>query len=110
VRAFRDRFPSLHDLPIARSWTGAIAYTLDALPVIAYAPGHERVIFVGGWCGHGIALGVYSGRWVQELIVEGGPREVLPWSRPRPPLAPLEAARWLAVRSAGWAMEMMDRL
>ena len=27
-----------------------------------------------------------------------------------PPLAPTEAARWLAVRSAGWAMEMMDRL
>ena len=110
VRAFRQRFPTLADLPIARSWTGVIAYTLDTLPVIAHAPGHERVIFVGGWCGHGIALSVLSGRWVRELIAEGGPREALPWSRPSPPLAPTEAARWLAVRSAGWAMEMMDRL
>ena len=56
VGAFRRRFPSLANLPIARSWTGVIAYTLDTLPVIAPAPGHERVLFVGGWCGHGIAL------------------------------------------------------
>jgi len=110
VQAFRHRFPTLRNLAIARSWTGVIAYTLDALPVIAYAPGHERVIFIGGWCGHGIALGLFSGRWVQELIADGRPREILPWSRPRPPLAPLEPARWMAVRSAGWAMEMMDRL
>jgi glycine/D-amino acid oxidase-like deaminating enzyme len=110
VQAFRQWFPALHDLPIARSWTGVIAYTLDTLPVIAYAPGHERVIFVGGWCGHGIAQSVSSGRWVQELIADGAAREVLPWTRPSPPLAPLEAARWLAVRSAGWAMEMLDRL
>jgi glycine/D-amino acid oxidase-like deaminating enzyme len=108
--AFRQRFPALKDLAITRSWTGVIAYTLDALPVIALAPGHERVIFVGGWCGHGVALGVFSGRWVQELIGGGKLREVLPWSRPRPPLAPLEPARWLAVRTAGWAMEIMDRL
>jgi glycine/D-amino acid oxidase-like deaminating enzyme len=110
VAAFRDRFPSLRELPIARSWTGVIAYTLDALPVIAYAPEYEGVIFAGGWCGHGIALSVCSGRWVQELIAEGRPREVLPWSRPSPPRAPLEVARWMVVRSAGWAMEIMDRL
>jgi gamma-glutamylputrescine oxidase len=110
AEAFRQRFPTLRDLAIARSWTGVIAYTLDALPVIAPAPGYERVVFVGGWCGHGIALGVSSGRWVQELIATGKPREALPWSRPLPPLAPLEPARWLAVRAAGWAMEMMDRV
>jgi gamma-glutamylputrescine oxidase len=110
AEAFRQRFPALRDLAIARSWTGVIAYTLDALPVIAPAPGYERVTFVGGWCGHGIALGVYSGRWVQELIAGGKPGEVLPWSRQRPPLAPLEPARWLAVRAAGWAMDMMDRV
>jgi gamma-glutamylputrescine oxidase len=110
VEAFRRRFLALEDLAIARSWTGVIAYTLDALPVIAPAPGYERVIFVGGWCGHGIALGVYSGRWVQELIGAEKPREVLPWSRPSPPLAPLEPARWMAVRAAGWAMEVMDRV
>jgi glycine/D-amino acid oxidase-like deaminating enzyme len=110
AEAFRQRFPTPRDLAIARSWTGVIAYTLDAVPVIAPAPGHERVIFVGGWCGHGIALSVSSGRWVQELIAAGKPRDVLPWSRPAPPLAPLEPARWLAVRAAGWAIGMMDRV
>ena len=47
---------------------------------------------------------------VRSTAPDGRAREILPWSRPRPPLAPLEPARWLAVRSAGWAMEMMDRL
>jgi gamma-glutamylputrescine oxidase len=109
VGAFRQWFPALLDVPMARSWTGVIAYTLDALPVIAYAPGHERVIFIGGWCGHGIALSIFSGRWAQELLADGRLREILPWARPAPPRAPLEPARWLAVRMAGCAMEAMDR-
>lgn len=108
--AFRRRFPSLAGLPIARTWTGVIAYTLDALPVVAPAPGYERVVFAGGWCGHGIALGVYSGRWVEPLLRSSEPPEPYPWFRPRAPLVPPEPLRWLATRIGTWAMEGMDRL
>src|SRR5262249_24951420 len=54
-REFRRLFPSLTDVPVARSWTGVIGYCLDSLPVIGPVPGYERVVFAGGWCGHGIA-------------------------------------------------------
>jgi glycine/D-amino acid oxidase-like deaminating enzyme len=109
VRQFGEFFPQLCDWPIARSWTGAIAYSLDNLPVIGRAPGHDRVFFAGGWCGHGIALGILSGRWVQQLIDTGRPPEDLPWFRSQPPLAPPDPLRWAAVRAAGWAMEVIDR-
>ena len=81
----------------------------ETLPVIGLAPGCERVFFAGGWCGHGIALGILSGRWVQQLIDTGRPPENLPWFRSQPPLAPPDPLRWLAARAAGWAMEAMDR-
>lgn len=107
--AFRRRFPSLADLPIARSWTGVIAYTMDTLPVIAPVPGSDSVLFAGGWCGHGIALGVYSGRWVEPLLRGQGPAEPLPFFRPRAPRVPPEPLRWLATQVGASAMEWMDR-
>jgi gamma-glutamylputrescine oxidase len=110
VQAFRRRFPSLSDLPVARSWTGVIAYTLDNLPVVSRVPGHDRVYFAGGWCGHGIALGVYSGRWVEQLIGSGNAAEPYPWFRPRAPLAPPEPLLWAATRLGTHAMELIDRL
>jgi glycine/D-amino acid oxidase-like deaminating enzyme len=109
VCQLRGFFPTLHDLPIARSWTGVIAYSLDTLPVIGNVPGYEGVTFVGGWCGHGIALGVTSGLWVQKLLANGTPPEALPWFRQRPPLAPPDPLRWLAVQAATSALALMDR-
>jgi gamma-glutamylputrescine oxidase len=108
VQQLRRFFPVLQDLPIARSWTGVIGYTLDNLPVIGPVRGYERVLYVGGWCGHGIALGTMSGRWVQELIESGSTRQPMPWFRQRAPLIPPEPLRWLGVRTAGWAMAKMD--
>jgi gamma-glutamylputrescine oxidase len=109
VQQFHGFFPWLRQLPIARSWTGVIAYSLDNLPVVGAAPGYERVLFVGGWCGHGIALSILSGRWAQEWIDSGTTPDTLPWFRPRAPLAPPEPLRWLVTRAASRAMETMDR-
>ena len=108
-RELHSLFPALGELSMARTWSGVIDYSLDALPIIGNVPGHENVLFAGGWCGHGIALGTSSGRWVCELIDSGGPSHRLPWFRPRPPLAPPDPFRSLAVRGAGWAMEKLDQ-
>jgi gamma-glutamylputrescine oxidase len=110
VRQFGRLFPTLGDQPMSRSWTGVIAYSMDNLPVVGRAPGYEQVYFAGGWCGHGIALGIRSGRWVQQLLDNGRPPESLPWFRECAPWAPPEPIRWLAVRAAGPAMELMDRI
>jgi len=109
-RDFVRFFPELAGLGIERSWTGVISYSLDTLPVIGFVPGHRRVIHAGGWCGHGIALSLLSGRWIHELITRGRCEEPYPWFRQRAPLVPSEPARWLGVRASGWAMEMLDRL
>ncbi len=109
VQQFHGFFPVLRTVPIARSWTGVIAYTFDNLPVVGPVPGYQQVFFAGGWCGHGIALSTFSGRWVQEWIESGKIRQDLPWFRDRSPLTPPDPLRWLAVRMVGKVMEKMDR-
>ena len=89
VESFRHQFPALGNLAIARSWTGVIAYTLDNLPVVARVPGHERVIFAGGWCGHGIAaerlLGTLGAGADRRWRTPRGLALVAPLPPPRPP-------------------------
>lgn len=109
ARDYRRLFPALAELPAARSWTGVIGFTLDNLPVVGRPPGFRSVIYAGGWCGHGIALSIYSGRWVERLLTAGA-AEPLPWIRPQTPRLPTEAARWTAALAGGWGMEMLDRL
>lgn len=109
TQAYRRLFPALADLPVARSWTGVIGFTLDNLPVVGHLPNHRRVIYAGGWCGHGIALSISSGRWVQRLI-SGEAVESFPWFRSQSPLLPIEAARWAAALAGGWGMQTLDNL
>jgi len=95
---------------IAGTWTGTIAYTLDALPVIGRLPSHPGVLFAGGWCGHGVALSVSAGAWLAHMVDHGEPPAALPWFRDRSPLVPFEPARWGAFRASVAAMRAMDRL
>jgi gamma-glutamylputrescine oxidase len=110
IEAFRGFFPALPDLPIARTWTGVIAYSIDALPVVDWVPGRPRVIFVGGWCGHGIALSMLSGKWIKQMIATGKPVEYLPWFRHRSRRVPTEAARWAGALIGTRSMELLDHL
>jgi gamma-glutamylputrescine oxidase len=103
-------FPPEANLRIDRSWSGVIDYVLDTLPVIGRLREHPAVVYVGGWCGHGIALSVSSGAWVTHLIDHQRPPENLPWFREKAPLLPLEPVRWLGVPISGWAMSVMDQL
>lgn len=107
---FRRLFTRLADLPFARSWTGVIAYSLDNLPVVGPVSDQGRVIYVGGWCGHGIALSLYSGRWVERFVAGRQPGGAFAWFRRRAPLVPTELARWTGARLGGWAMAFLDRL
>jgi gamma-glutamylputrescine oxidase len=109
TQTFRRLFPALAELPVARSWTGVIGFTLDNLPVVGHLPNYRRVVYAGGWCGHGIALSISSGRWVRRLLT-GEAVESLPWFRPQSPLLPVEAARWATALAGGWGMQALDHL
>lgn len=109
-RDFAELFPGLADVAIRASWSGAIAYSLDGLPTIGPASKSGRVWFVGGWCGHGLALSVSSGRWLERRMFQGSQAPSAPWFRSQPPAVPGEAARWLGVRAGGLAMQYLDHL
>jgi len=97
------------DLQIERAWSGPIGYVLDTLPVIQRLDSHPAVVFVGGWCGHGIALSVTAGRWVADIL-DGTPPPDLPWFRSSAPLVPFAAVRRIAVPAGSWGMSLLDRL
>jgi glycine/D-amino acid oxidase-like deaminating enzyme len=83
---------------------------LDTMPLIQRVGTHPAVVFAGGWCGHGIALSTWSGRWVA-AIVDGEPVPGhLPWFRSSAPIVPSEPLRWAAVPAGAWGMSLLDRL
>jgi hypothetical protein len=73
-----------------------------------------------GWCGHGLALALASGAWVNELLFDDDPRALgraggldlarLAWFRAAPPALHGEALRWLSFRAAVGVMSWLDRV
>jgi gamma-glutamylputrescine oxidase len=97
-------FPA--DVTVAMTWRGIIDYVLDTLPVITRLRTHPAVIFVGGWCGHGIVLSIAAGAWVAHLSMQGTWPTNAPQFRQQPPLLPTEWARQLGfgagIRLISW--------
>ena len=96
-RGFRERFPELAELPIARWWSGPIAFALDFLPALGRGGRHRNVYYAAGYAGHGVALASLAGRLVTDLMQgrEGPGRALLEGFHP--PLPP-EPLRWLVAR------------
>ncbi|PWI12136.1 FAD-dependent oxidoreductase [Streptomyces sp. NWU339] len=87
--------PRLAEVPVSHRWSGQIGMTLDDLPVVGNVGGHPDLWYIGGCCGHGLAMSVAHGSYVAESIAEPsttarGPR-AYPWHRDRAPRAPLAA-------------------
>ena len=107
ARAFRDRFPTLNDLPIARFWGGWIAMTLNFLPSIGPVDGAGRLLHAMGYNGHGVAQAIAVGDLLADQIT-GRENE---WARvfPRPaPTLPPEPFLWLTARAALGFFESID--
>ncbi|MEG3628046.1 NAD(P)/FAD-dependent oxidoreductase [Streptomyces poriticola] len=89
-RWLRSLHPELARIRVTHRWSGRIGMTADDLPVVGPVHGHPEVWYIGGCCGHGLALSVAHGAHVAgALLGEPDPGERLPWHRSRAPRLPV---------------------
>ncbi|MBW2293682.1 MAG: FAD-dependent oxidoreductase [Deltaproteobacteria bacterium] len=106
--AFRSRFPTLADRPIAHFWGGWIGLTLDFLPRIGSTQPTGRVFHGIGYAGHGVAQASLMGALLADRIAgrehpceAALRRRAFDW-----PPEPLRAA---AARAVVGALSYLDR-
>lgn len=69
--------PVVRDSPIARTWSGLIDLTPDALPVIDAPESVAGLVVAAGFSGHGFCLGPLSGLLCADLVQGRAPRNHL---------------------------------
>lgn len=84
----RRLHPALAEVEVTHRWAGQIGMTADGLPVVGPLVDRPDVWYVGGCCGHGLAMSVAHGAHVAQALTEGV-RDRLPWHRSRAPRLPL---------------------
>jgi glycine/D-amino acid oxidase-like deaminating enzyme len=65
----RHLHPALLDVEITHRWGGPILITEDWRPVFELHPQSARIVVLGGYSGHGVALSVYLGSWAAEFLL-----------------------------------------
>jgi glycine/D-amino acid oxidase-like deaminating enzyme len=106
--AFRARFPSLRQAPVATFWGGWIGLTLDFLPAFGRTGQHDNVLYGVGFAGHGVAQATLMGDMLAERVLgrehaweKALARRTLSW--------PPEPIRWIAAKLVNGALEAVDR-
>lgn len=74
----RGLHPLLAKIRVTHRWGGPILLTRGFLPVFRAHPKSERVVVLGGYSGHGVALSVYLGKWAAEHLL--GRRQLPNWA------------------------------
>lgn len=69
--------PMLRDIKITRRWGGPILFADNWVPVFEHHPRSDRVIILGAFSGHGVALSVYLGKWAAQAML--GKRKLPHW-------------------------------
>ncbi|HET6357778.1 FAD-binding oxidoreductase [Streptomyces sp.] len=100
----RGLHPALAEVEVTHRWAGEIGMTADGLPVVGPLADHRDVWYVGGCCGHGLAMSVAHGAHVARALTDGAP-DLLPWHRSRAPRLPLPAPVKPLLRAALGLME-----
>jgi glycine/D-amino acid oxidase-like deaminating enzyme len=76
-RRVRRLHPQLRDVTITNRWGGPILVGKNWQPVFSRHPKSDKVIVLGAYSGHGVALSVYLGSWAAEVMLER--RELPKW-------------------------------
>jgi len=106
--AFRERFPTLRDVPVSTYWGGWIGVTLDFLPILGADGAHGNVLYGLGYAGHGVAQATLMGAMLAERI-QGRDHEWAAALRRREFSWPPEPIRWLGSKALIGAFAAMDR-
>jgi glycine/D-amino acid oxidase-like deaminating enzyme len=105
--AFRDRFPQLHDVEIARFWGGWIAMTMHTLPVIGRTGARKSIHYALGYNGHGLATASLMGTLLADGLTDRS-NEYAAALRGWVPRLPPEPVRWLVVRGLLGVVNAID--
>ncbi|WP_435212317.1 NAD(P)/FAD-dependent oxidoreductase [Streptomyces sp. bgisy034] len=89
-RWVRSLHPELAQLQVTHRWSGRVGMTGDGLPVVGPVHGLPGVWYIGGCCGHGLAMSVAHGAHVAAaLLDERDAGYPLPWHRSAAPRMPV---------------------
>jgi len=106
-RGFRDRFPELESVKVARFWGGWIGLTLDFLPLFGTAGAHRNVHYGIGYAGHGVAQATLMGAMLAERV--RGRAHPCEHALARKERAwPPEPLRWLGAKLLNGALSAVD--
>lgn len=109
-QVFRQRFPALPEVAIAKQWAGTVGMTLDHLPLIGELSEAPGIFFAGGWNGHGVALATASGATIADLVMRRrSARTNFPWVRGRAPKIPPDPMRALGLSAYLTGLRLADR-
>jgi glycine/D-amino acid oxidase-like deaminating enzyme len=67
----------LRDVKVTHRWGGPILIGKDWQPVFSRHPKSDKILVLGAYSGHGVALSVYLGSWAAEVILNR--RELPDW-------------------------------
>jgi glycine/D-amino acid oxidase-like deaminating enzyme len=76
-RRIRGLHPAVRGVRFTHRWGGPILIGEGWQPVFAAHPQSSRAVVMGAYCGHGVALSVYLGRWAAQALL--GQRDLPQW-------------------------------
>jgi gamma-glutamylputrescine oxidase len=80
-------FAGLPSFEVEHRWAGIMAFSRDALPLIAPVPGRHGVFVAGGFTGHGMPFGLHAGYALAQACLSGvAPATLFPFRLGRPGL------------------------
>jgi glycine/D-amino acid oxidase-like deaminating enzyme len=69
--------PLVAQLPIVRTWSGVMPFSLDGKPIIGNIPDRENLFIVGGLASSGFGRGPMAAKLLAEYIHTGHRPQVL---------------------------------
>lgn len=107
AEALYMRFPMIGDVAINACWSGYISLAQDGLPVVGETGGNANILHTAGCSGHGVGTQSLIGRLLAEHI-GGSKSPLLAAIRHATPRVPPEPARWIGLKSALRAADLID--